>query len=132
MTLIVVAEDEDDIRALVVRILRRAGHEVIEAADGAAALQDVRERHPDVLVSDIDLPSMSGLELCDAIRADAATADLPVIFVSGSLVPGDHRAADVRATWLLPKPFLLGDLVACLDRALTVGHHDGQPPMACP
>ncbi|GAB1643838.1 response regulator [Krasilnikovia sp. MM14-A1259] len=132
MALILVAEDEDDIRAVVVRILLRAGHEVIDAADAAVALHDVRERHPDAVISDLDMPGMSGVELCQAIRACADTADLPVIFVSGTLLPGDHRAADARATALLSKPFLSRDLVDCLDKALTAGHHDGLPPMTCP
>ncbi|GAB1688355.1 response regulator [Krasilnikovia sp. M28-CT-15] len=113
-------------------MLRRAGHEVIEAPDGVDALQDVRERRPDAVVTDIDLPKMSGVELCNAIRADAATAHLPVIFVSGSLVPGDRRAVEARATSLLLKPFLGQDLVSCLEMALAAGHDDGRPPRECP
>ncbi|RZU53624.1 response regulator receiver domain-containing protein [Krasilnikovia cinnamomea] len=132
MALVVVAEDEDDIRSLVVRMLHRAGHEVIEAPDGAVALQAVRERHPDAVISDLDLPRMSGVELSQAIRTDANTAALPVILVSGSLLPGDRRAVDARATAILTKPFLPRELVACLDKALTAGHDDGVPPMRCP
>ncbi|BFU45567.1 response regulator [Krasilnikovia sp. MM14-A1004] len=132
MALVVVAEDEDDIRSLVVRMLHRAGHEVIAAADGAVALEGVRENRPDAVISDLDLPRMSGVELCRAIRTDANTADLPVILVSGSLLPGDPRAVEARATAILAKPFLPQELVACLDKALAAGHDDGVPPLTCP
>jgi CheY-like chemotaxis protein len=119
MTTLVLAEDDLDIRAIAARILRRAGYEVIEAADGSEALEAVREHRPGVVVSDIDMPVMSGVDLCLALRADPATADLPVIFVSGSLVPGDPRPEQAQATAVLPKPFLPRELVACVEEALS-------------
>jgi CheY-like chemotaxis protein len=123
--LLVLAEDEDDIRMLAARILRRAGFTVIEATDGAAALAAVREHRPAAVVSDIDMPVLSGVGLCRALRADPETSDLPVIFVSGSLVPGDTRPRQARATAVLLKPFLPGDLVACVEGVLRDGHRDG-------
>lgn len=118
MTTLVVAEDDDDIRAIVVRVLTRAGYAVLEAADGAAALRAVREHGPDVVVSDIDMPEMSGVDLCLRLRAEPATKDLPVIFISGSLIPGDTRPVDAGATAVLRKPFLPRDLLACVEAAL--------------
>ncbi|MGW4947272.1 response regulator [Actinoplanes sp. NPDC004185] len=132
MALVIVAEDEDDIRHIMGRVLRRAGHTVIEAPDGSAALTEVHTARPDAVVSDIDMPRMSGLQLCEAIRADPRTATLPVIFVSGSLVPGDTRPVDAQATAIVSKPFLPRDLVACLAKALTTGHVKGQEPTSCP
>ena len=123
MARIVVAEDDPDIRHVIVRVLRRAGHAVTEAADGGTALEHVRETQPDVVVSDIDMPRMSGVALCQAIRADQALAELPVIFVSGSLIPGDTRPADARATAVLNKPFVPRDLLACLDAVLAAPGH---------
>lgn len=119
--LLVLAEDEDDIRMLAGRILRRAGFTVIETADGAAALAAVREHGPVAVVSDIDMPVLSGVDLCLAIRADRATSDLPVIFVSGSLVPGDTRPEQAQASAVLLKPFLPADLIACVRTALDGG-----------
>nr|WP_280528278.1 response regulator [Actinoplanes ianthinogenes] len=74
------------------------------------------------VVSDIDMPHLTGVELCRTIRADPATATLPVIFVSGSLVPGDSRPVDAQATAILCKPFKPAELIACLDKALAAGH----------
>jgi CheY-like chemotaxis protein len=118
MTVLVLAEDDDDIRMLAARILRRAGFAVIEAADGNAALAAVREHRPEALVSDIDMPHLSGVDLCLELRADPATADLPVIFVSGSLTPGDDRPARAGATAVVFKPFLPADLVDCVRETL--------------
>jgi CheY-like chemotaxis protein len=94
---------------------------VVETADGAAALQAVREHWPAVVVSDIDMPVMSGVELCRALRADAATADLPVIFVSGNLMPGDTRPERAGATAIVSKPFLPRELLTCVAANLPDG-----------
>ncbi|GLW33652.1 response regulator [Actinoplanes regularis] len=132
MTVLVLAEDDDDIRKLSARILRRAGYTVIEAVDGGTALEAVREHNPAVVVSDVDMPVMTGVELSLALRADPATRDLPVIFVSGSLIPGDARPAEGQATDVLLKPFLPADLLACVEKALETGHIDGVEPDTAP
>jgi CheY-like chemotaxis protein len=131
MALVVVAEDDDDIRMIIVRLLRRAGHTVAEAPDGQAALELSGAVRPDAVVSDIDMPRMSGVGLCQAIRADPATATVPVIFVSGSLIPGDTRPNDAQATAVLSKPFKPGELLSCLDKVLATGHQPGQEPTTC-
>jgi CheY-like chemotaxis protein len=115
---IVVAEDHEDIRFVLRRALEKAGHEVIEAADGAAALDAVRRHRPDVVVTDVDMPRMSGLELCRAIRADADLRHIPVVLASGSLLLGDERAAEVGASATLLKPFLPTQLLACIATLL--------------
>jgi|SRR3954468_16189690 CheY-like chemotaxis protein len=123
MTTLVLAEDDDDIRAVTARILRRAGFAVVETADGAAALAAVREHRPAVVVSDIDMPVMSGVELCRSLRSDPATKDLPVILVSGSLTPGDDRPKTAQATAVVSKPFRPRELVDCVAEALGDGRH---------
>jgi CheY-like chemotaxis protein len=131
MALIVVADDDGDLRALMALVLKRDGHTVVETADGVEALDAVRDRRPDAVVSDIDMPHMSGTELCVAIRADPAFRDLPVLLVSGSIMPGDDRPRQVQATALLRKPFVRHELTACLNTALGGGHRYGQPPTEC-
>jgi CheY-like chemotaxis protein len=121
MTLLVVADDHDDIRMIMVRVLRREGYTVVEAPDGAVALAAVREHAPAAVVSDIDMPVMSGVELCRGIRADPATADLPVILVSGSLTPGDDRPRQAAATAVVTKPFTPRELVDAVGQALSGG-----------
>jgi CheY-like chemotaxis protein len=124
MTILVLAEDDGDIRTITGRILRRAGYTVIEVADGAAALTAVREHGPAGVVSDIDMPVMSGVDMCLALRSDPATEELPVIFVSGSLAPGDTRPEVARATAILLKPFRSRDLVACVDKVLRAAERE--------
>ncbi|BCJ56356.1 response regulator [Actinoplanes sp. NBRC 14428] len=112
--MIVVAEDHEDILFVLQRALERAGHQVVATTDGAAALEAVREHRPDVVVTDVDMPRMSGLELCRAIRADEGLRHIPVVLASGSMLPGDARAAEVGANATLLKPFLPAQLLACV------------------
>jgi CheY-like chemotaxis protein len=128
---IVLAEDDDDIRFVAARILRGAGYTVIEAGDGAAALQAVRGARPDAVVSDIDMPVMTGVELCQVLRAHDDTKNLPVVLVSGSLQPGDTRPFEAHATAFLSKPFVRRDFVECLEKVLRSGHGQGQEPASC-
>lgn len=118
MALVVVADDNEDVRNVMLRALRRSGHTVVEAADGAAALHAVREQKPDAVITDIDMPELTGLQLCQAIRADPHLGDLPVVFVSGNIRHHDDHASTACATAVLAKPFLPTELLACLDRAL--------------
>jgi CheY-like chemotaxis protein len=116
--MIVVAEDHEDIRYVLKRALERAGHEVVTAADGAAALDAVRRHRPDAVVTDIDMPLMTGFELCRAIRADPDLRHIPVILASGSLLPGDPRVTEVGASATLLKPFLPTQLIDCVASLL--------------
>ena len=116
--MIVVAEDHEDIRHVLQRALERAGHQVVTAADGAAALEAVRRHRPDVVISDVDMPRMTGFDLCRAIRADAELRHIPVVLASGSLLPGDPRAVEAGASATLLKPFLPAQLLACITPLL--------------
>ena len=106
MATIALAEDEDDIRAVIVRLLQRAGHTVVAAVDGMAALAAVREHRPDIIITDIGMPRMNGFELCRAIRADPRLHDIPVMVVSGAILRGDPEAIDAGVTTVVTKPFL--------------------------
>ncbi|MFI5495674.1 response regulator [Actinoplanes sp. NPDC051859] len=112
--MIVVAEDHEDILFVLRRALERAGHEVVATSDGEEALEAVRRHKPDVVVTDVDMPRMNGLDLCRAIRADAGLQHIPVVLASGSLLPGDTRAEEVGASATLLKPFLPAQLLACV------------------
>jgi CheY-like chemotaxis protein len=130
-SIIVLAEDDSDIRELTTRLLRRAGHTVIAVPDGKAAWDAIGQQQPDLVVSDIDMPIMSGIDLCRQIRADHRTRSLPVLFVSGSLMPSDTRPEQAGATAILRKPFLPRELTACVEKMLQTGHTDGQSPTSC-
>ena len=128
--MIVFAEDHDDIRYAVTRALERAGHEVLATPDGASAWEAVRRHRPDVVLTDVDMPRMNGLELCRAIRADDTLRHIPVVLASGSLLPGDSRAAAVGASDTLLKPFLPAQLLSCLARLLPPGTPRRRDPAA--
>ena len=82
MAKIVIAEDERDIRDLITFTLQFAGHEVIPAANGAEAVEAVRREHPDIVLMDVRMPRLTGYEACRQLKADEATKDIPVVFLS--------------------------------------------------
>ncbi|WP_250000905.1 hybrid sensor histidine kinase/response regulator [Actinoplanes sp. M2I2] len=116
---VLVVEDEDGVRDIVCRILRRAGYEVHAAADPAEALRLVREDHlhMDVLVTDVIMPGMSGTQLAAELRR--ARPALPVLFMSGytsgSAPGGEELPADAP---LLHKPFQAENLLNALHAVL--------------
>lgn len=84
MALILVADDEYLLAVLLADTLVEEGHEVVIAANGRAALERLRERRPALVITDFMMPIMTGLELAEAIHADAEIADIPIILVSGA------------------------------------------------
>lgn len=81
---ILVLDDEADYRAVIKRILEHDGHEVVEAADGSSGLTAVRSRRPDLIISDIRMPQMTGDEFFEELRASEADLNIiPFIFLSG-------------------------------------------------
>lgn len=118
VALILAAEDDPDTRDLVVRILNRAGHEVIGVADGESALREIRHHRPDLVLSDVDMPLVNGFLLCDEVRRDPQLRHIPVILATGVINPDDHRAVEVGAAGVLPKPFTGADLLDQVERHL--------------
>jgi PAS domain S-box-containing protein len=92
--LILNVDDNDGARYVKTRILQVAGFEVIEAATGGDALALVRQRAPDLVLLDVKLPDINGLEVCRIIKTDAATASILVLQTSAALI---HRNDRIRA-----------------------------------
>ncbi len=82
-TRILVADDEPVIREFVAGILTELGHETLRARTGDEALTLAHERRPDLILLDINMPGMSGIEVCQRLRADLSTRDIPILIVSG-------------------------------------------------
>jgi CheY-like chemotaxis protein len=120
VAVLVTAEDDEDIRTIVTRSLRRAGHSVIAVADGAQALAAVRRHRPDAVITDVDMPHMSGLQMCWEIRQDPELRHIPVVVVSGSVVPDDEKALAAGATLIVPKPFVAGTFLRKLTELLSL------------
>lgn len=113
MSHILIVEDDRDIANLVRHYLVKAGHSVDILASGAEVLPRVGERRPDLLVLDLMLPGMHGLDVCRALRAEAATSALPIIMVTARAEEADRIAGlDLGADDYLTKPFSPRELVA--------------------
>jgi CheY-like chemotaxis protein len=117
--LVLVADDEQDILALVTTILERAGYEVLAVRDGAEALAAVRDRRPDLAVLDISMPELDGLEVLRRLRADTATSELPVVLLSAQAQEADvARGFATGASAYVKKPFSPRDLTERVDELL--------------
>src|SRR6476646_7351883 len=82
MKRILIAEDERDIRDLIAFTLRFAGYEVLTVNSGEEALQMTRQELPDLVLTDVRMPKMTGYEACKQIKADPKTQHIPVVFLS--------------------------------------------------
>jgi two-component system cell cycle response regulator CpdR len=115
MARILLAEDDDDMRRFLARALERAGHEVSAFAEGASAFEGLKAAVFDLLLTDIVMPEMDGIEL--ARRAAAQDPDLKIMFITGfaavALHPDSQAPKDAK---ILSKPFHLRDLVSEIDR----------------
>ena len=110
---ILIVEDDRDIAELVRHYLVRAGHTADTVASGTEALARIRDRRPDLLVLDLMLPGVHGLEICRAVRAAAGTADLPIIIVTARAEESDRIAGlELGADDYVTKPFSPKELVA--------------------
>jgi two-component system chemotaxis response regulator CheY len=112
---ILVVDDEPDQRALLRRIFERAGHEVRDAGNGAAALKAVAESVPDLVVTDMMMPVMDGPELIRRLRADPAWAGIPILAASGD----GHMAGG--ADTVVTKPYSPSRLIEAADRLVGQG-----------
>jgi len=109
--LVLVADDEEDIRALVAFGLKRAGYEVITAADGAEALALATTRLPDVVVLDMMMPKATGLEVTRSLRGQDTTKGIPVIILTARVQEADvARGVEAGADDYVKKPFSPHDL----------------------
>jgi len=114
--LILAADDDPDILTLITLSLERAGYEVATAPDGQAALELARARTPAMAVLDLSMPLMNGLELTRALRADPATATIPIVILTAAVQSSDiDSAREAGADAHVKKPFSPRDLRARVD-----------------
>ena len=113
---VLVVEDDASLRRLLELRLMAEGHTVRLAEDGCAGLDMVRSWRPDVVVSDVMMPRMSGLSLCRAMRADGELHDLPVILLTARQFDSDVQAVlDLGGISFMNKPFSATALLAAVD-----------------
>ena len=119
MTTVLVAEDDADIRMLITLKLTQAGHQVRGFGDGLSAAADAREHPPDLAVLDVMMPGRSGLEVCQELRQDPATANIPVILLTAMAREADIAAGlAAGADDYIVKPFSPRDFTMLVNAVL--------------
>jgi CheY-like chemotaxis protein len=127
---VLVVDDAPLVRELFGRFLTHSGMAVSYAEDGFEGLTQARTTRPDVIVSDLDMPRMDGVALCEALRADDATRRVPIVVVTGAGGEYARAALDAGCDAVLPKPCSHELLIATIRDLLARGeraHASGAP-----
>ena len=114
MARVLIVEDDADIAALITHYLARSGFKVLTVADGGDALTEARkEPPPDLIILDLMLPRLSGLDVCKALRADDSTATVPIIMLTARGEESERISGlDAGADDYVVKPFSPSELMA--------------------
>src|SRR5512143_2470103 len=128
MARILVVEDEADLRQVLAYNLGQAGHEVLAAERGAVGLGLARERHPDLVLLDLMLPDVSGLEICRSLKSDAALRTIPVIMLTARGEEIDRVVGfELGADDYVVKPFSVRELILRIAAVLRRGRAEEKP-----
>jgi DNA-binding response OmpR family regulator len=116
---ILVADDESHILHVVSLKLRNAGYRVLTARDGQEAFETANNELPDLLITDYHMPQLSGIELCQRLKAEPKTASIPAIMLTArgyNLEPSDTEKSGILR--MLSKPFSPRELLATVEEIL--------------
>ncbi|GIE99754.1 hypothetical protein Ari01nite_72190 [Paractinoplanes rishiriensis] len=120
VTVVLVADDDADIRDLVAFKLEQAGFEVIAVEDGETALEQARSRNPTLAVLDVSMPRMSGIDVCRMLRSDPATAGMLIIMLTARVQEQDVEGGfSAGADDYVTKPFSPRELVTRIQALLS-------------
>jgi len=120
MAKILIAEDERDIRDLVMFTLQFAGYDVIAASNGEEAYHLAIQHLPDLILSDVRMPKMTGYEMCKLVKAEPKTQHIPVVFLSAKGQDAEvQQGIEVGAAEYLLKPFAPDQLMAKVAEILS-------------
>ncbi len=116
---ILVVEDEESLLKLESILLTSKGYEVTGVSNGLAALESLAKSRPDLVLLDIMLPAMDGFEVCQRIKSDPATRDIPVVMLTAKKSREDMaRGQQVGADWYITKPFKSANVIETIQRFL--------------
>jgi len=119
---ILVVDDETDVIDMLVINLRGAGFEVLAVEDGASALAKARTEAPSLIILDLMLPGMSGLEICKVLKGDIATRHIPIIMLTAKAEEVDKIVGlELGADDYVTKPFSPRELILRVNRSLRRG-----------
>ena len=120
MTVVLVADDDADIRDLVAFKLEQAGFEVIAVEDGQSAVEQARTRLPTLAVLDVSMPGLSGIEVCRILRSGSATAGILIIMLTARVQEQDVEGGfSAGADDYVTKPFSPRELVSRIQALLS-------------
>src|SRR3954471_10806787 len=116
---ILIADDLDLSRQMISDIVATMGHDVVVAEDGPSALLAARVHTPDLVILDVEMPGLTGFEVCRLLRAEEATSRIPIIMLT-ALQEAEDRVygLDIGADDYLTKPFNTRELIARIEKRL--------------
>ncbi|MEN9799604.1 MAG: hypothetical protein RL653_3301 [Pseudomonadota bacterium] len=131
---VLVVEDQFDLLHLVLELLEKAGYRARGVATGREALSQLERAPPDLLVTDVGLPDVDGIEITRRVKSNPGTRHIPVLVVSGHVDATASPAALLAtgADAFLPKPLDLADLESTVAALLSGLPGRGQPPARAP
>ena len=116
---ILIADDEASLRFLIHETIADPALQVLEAQDGLEALQIARSQHPKMVLLDVAMPGLSGVEVCQQLKADPATRDIQVVMVTAfSQTKDREKALAAGADYFIIKPFSPTQLFELVDKIL--------------
>ncbi|NHZ71548.1 MAG: response regulator [Aquificales bacterium] len=117
--LVLVVDDEDMTRQMISMFMKMDGHETVEAVDGVDALEKVAQHHPDAIILDVMMPEMDGVTMCKKLRANSATAAIPVLMLSGrSQIGAEQEGLDAGANVYMKKPMDPKEMLKVLNEMM--------------
>ncbi|MCO5182742.1 MAG: response regulator [Anaerolineae bacterium] len=119
MATILIIDDDDELLLMLGMIFRRAGYETIVSNDSTSALDDIREKRPDLIVLDLMMPYLNGFEVCRCVREMEHGADTPIMILSARMQPEDRdKAFAAGANDYVMKPVTSRELIERARRLL--------------
>ncbi len=120
MARILVVDDNAEIQMLLVALLQRAGHDVIEAADGIHVETEIHDTNPDLIILDLMMPILDGWSTLEQLKSKPSTSKLPVIITSALDGPDLlSKARNMGAADYVPKPFQADEIISRINWALS-------------
>jgi two-component system phosphate regulon response regulator PhoB len=120
--LVLIVDDEKDLRTLLDFNLKRSGYRTVHAASGGEALQRAGSHNPDLILLDLNLPDVPGTDVCRQLKSDPATSTIPVVMLTARSAESDRIAGfELGADDFVPKPFSVRELVLRVEAILRRG-----------